>query len=41
MISAITGAIVHATETMLRYKPWSIPRVNWDHRNWVHERGLG
>ena len=39
--SAISGVIVHATETVLRYKPGSIPRVNWDHRNWVHQRAVG
>ena len=41
MISAISGTIVHATEAMLGYKPRSIPRVNWDHRNWVHQSGVG
>lgn len=41
MISAITGTIVNATEAVLRDKPRRIPRVTWDHRDWVHQRGVG
>lgn len=41
MISAVTGTIVNSTEALLRNKPRGIPRVNWDHRDWVHQRELG
>ena len=27
--------------TWMWCKPWSIPRMHWDHSDWIHHRGVG
>lgn len=40
-MSPIREAIIDNTISWQRCKPRSIPRVHWDHGDWIHHRGVG